>query len=191
MSHLRARYFLVAVLFLVAVGFFYTRVMARVSTVEPPALVAKAQQADRIIVSKADKTLYLFQGDTLLKSYRISMGRDWDAGPKQREGDERTPEGSYTIDWRNPRSVAYLSLHISYPDARDRARAQAGNYSPGGAVMIHGLPNGWGALGALHQRFDWTDGCLAVTNEEMREIWSLTPNGTPIDIHARWTPQVS
>ena len=170
-------------------GFAYTKVMARVATVEPPALAAKSQQADKIIVSKADRTMYLLQGDTVLKRYRISMGSDWDQGPKQREGDERTPEGDYRIDWRNPRSSAYLSLHISYPDANDTERARAGNYPPGGNVMIHGLPNGWGALGTLHRWINWTDGCVGVTNDEMREIWSLTPTGTPVSLYASWEPQ--
>lgn len=186
---LRFRLVIPAALLVVAGGFIYTKVMARIATVEPPAMVAKAQQADRIVVSKAHKMMYVFQGDTLLKSYRVSMGSDWDKGPKEREGDERTPEGSYLIDWRNAKSAAYLSLHISYPDANDIQRARQGNYPPGGFVMIHGLPNGWGALGELHRWVDWTDGCLGVTNDEMREIWSLTPNGTPIEIYAAWQPQ--
>lgn len=185
---LRLRVIVPIVLLLAAGGFAYTKVMARVATVTPPGLAAKAQQADKIVVSKADKTMYLFRGDAILKSYRISMGSHWDQGHKQREGDERTPEGSYLIDWRNPKSSAYLSLHISYPNAGDTERARQSNVSPGGNVMIHGLPNGWGMLGTLHRLIDWTDGCVGVTNEEMREIWSLTPNGTPIAIYARWEP---
>lgn len=185
---LRLRVLVPIALLLAAGGFAYTKVMARVATVTPPDLVAKAQQADRIVVSKTDKMMYLFRGDTILKSYRISMGSHWDQGHKEREGDERTPEGSYLIDWRNPKSSAYLSLHISYPNADDTERARQSNVSPGGNVMIHGLPNGWGALGTLHRLLDWTDGCVGVTNEEMREIWSLTPNGTPIAIHAKWEP---
>ena len=105
-----------------------------------------------------------------------------EAGHKQREGDERTPEGRYVIDWRNARSVAHLSLHISYPDARDQAAAAQAGVSPGGAVMIHGLPNGWGAIGRWHRLADWTDGCIGVTNAEMREIWARVPDGTPIEI---------
>lgn len=185
---LRIRLLIAVALLLAVGGFAYTKTMARVATVTPPDLVAKAQQADKIIVSKADKTMYLLQGDTILKSYRISMGRHWDAGHKQREGDERTPEGTYLIDWRNPKSAAYLSLHISYPNASDTARARQSNVEPGGNVMIHGLPNGWGVLGTPHRLIDWTDGCVAVTNEEMREVWSLAPNGTPIAIHASWKP---
>jgi murein L,D-transpeptidase YafK len=103
-------------------------------------------------------------------------------GHKQFEGDQRTPEGVYTLDWRNPRSIAHLSLHISYPDAADRAFAAAAGRSPGGHIMIHGLPNGWGFLGPIHHWRAWTDGCIAVTNAEMREIWSLVPNGTPIEM---------
>ena len=181
---------LIFVVLLAVGGVIYTKGMARVATVEPPAMASAALQASKIVVSKADKTLYLFQGDKLLKSYRVSMGRHWQAGHKQREGDERTPEGSYRIDWRNPKSSAYLSLHISYPNKQDSQQAQAGGYPPGGNIMIHGLPNGWGALGKLHQIMDWTDGCLGVTNDEIREIWSLTPNGTPIELHANWKPSL-
>ena len=116
------------------------------------------------------------------------MGRNWADGHKQSEGDERTPEGRYIIDWRNPRSIAHLSLHISYPDEEDVAAAREAGRAPGGNIMIHGLPNGWGALGPLHRVLDWTDGCIAVTNEEMREIWSKVPDGTPIEIFASWHP---
>ena len=181
--------FFILVLVLAIGGFVYTKGMARLATVQPPSMVPTAQQASQIVVSKADKTMYLFQGETLLKSYRISMGRHWQDGHKQKEGDERTPEGTYRIDWRNPKSSAYLSLHISYPNQQDSESAKAGGYSPGGNIMIHGLPNGWGALGKLHQIMDWTDGCLGVTNEEMREIWALTPNGTPITLYASWKPE--
>lgn len=185
----RKLFIAVAVVLAGAAGVFaYTKAMARISTVEPPPLAAKEAQADRIMVSKVDKTLYLLQGDKVLKSYRISMGGRWDEGHKQREGDERTPEGSYQIDWRNERSRAYLSLHISYPNAEDSAQAQAAGYSAGGDIMIHGLPNGLGWFAPVHHLMDWTDGCIAVTNEEMREIWSLVSNNTPITIQQQWRP---
>lgn len=173
-----------AAVFAGAVTFGYTKAMARLASGDPPALVAPELRADRIVVSKADKTMRLLSGDAVLRTYSISMGANWDDGHKQREGDERTPEGTYVIDWRNPRSIAYLSLHISYPNDEDREAAEEAGADPGGNIMIHGLPNGWGALGDLHLMADWTDGCIAVTNEEMREIWSLVADGTPIEIRA-------
>lgn len=169
-----------------AAGFGYTKVMARIGSGTPPA--AAAVQADLIMVSKSDKALYLMRGGHVMRRYAIAMGSNWDQGHKTTEGDERTPEGRYLIDWRNANSVAHLSLHISYPDARDRAAAAAAGRDPGGAIMIHGLPNGWGALAPLHLLRDWTDGCIAVTNAEMQEIWSLVPDGTPIEIHPQWQP---
>ncbi len=174
---------------IVVAAFAYTKVMARVSRVQPPAQAEVAQLADRLIVSKSDRKLFLMQGGEVMQSYDIAMGARWDDGPKQSEGDERTPEGTYSIDWRNPKSVAHLSLHISYPDADDQARAAQGGYDPGGNIMIHGLPNGWGILGAWHLLVNWTDGCIAVTNSEMRDIWARTPNGTPITIADSWSPE--
>lgn len=175
-------------LVLFAALFGYSNLMARVGAGDPP-IAAKAEDAaDHIYVSKDDRVMYLMKRGEVLQSYEIAMGAQWDAGPKQREGDERTPEGTYQIDWRNPESVAHLSLHISYPDADDRLRGQENGYDPGSNIMIHGLPNGWGALGALHLLVNWTDGCIAVTNTEMQEIWALTPDGTPITIAASWSP---
>ncbi len=161
--------------------FAYTKVMARTGSGTPPPMAEVHQQADEILVIKSTRALHLLHQGETIRSYDISLGAA-PAGRKQFEGDERTPEGRYKIDWRNPNSVAHLSLHISYPNAADQAAAKAAARDPGGNIMIHGLPNGWGALGALHLMRDWTDGCIAVTNAEMREIWSLVPNGTPITI---------
>ncbi|MBS9719179.1 L,D-transpeptidase family protein [Tianweitania sp. BSSL-BM11] len=163
-------------------GFGYTKVMARVGSGTPPPAADAARQADRIVVFKAHKRMQLLRGDKVLRTYRISMGSNWNGGHKRQDGDERTPEGRYSIDWRNPRSFAHLSLHISYPNAADSDAAYRNKVSPGGNIMIHGLPNGWGLLGPLHHLADWTDGCIAVTNAEMEEIWSLVPTGTPIEI---------
>lgn len=159
----------------------YTKVMARLGHGEAPPMAAAAVQADAIEVLKSAREMRLLREGWVLRSYPIALGGA-PAGPKRQEGDERTPEGVYRIDWRNPNSVAHLSLHISYPDAEDRARARAAGVAPGGSIMIHGLPNGWGFFGALHRRLDWTDGCIGVTNAEMREIWALVPDGTPIRI---------
>lgn len=161
--------------------FAYTKMMARTGSGTPPPMADAQAQADEILVIKSARALHLLRDGETIRSYDISLGAAPE-GHKQSEGDERTPEGRYKIDWRNPNSVAHLSLHISYPNAADQATAEAAARDPGGNIMIHGLPNGWGALGALHLMRDWTDGCIAVTNAEMREIWSLLPNGTPITI---------
>ena len=172
----------VIVLVVLVVGAaLYTKAMARVGSGTAPAMAATEAQADMIRVDKAARRMDLLQDGEVIRSYAISLGAAPE-GHKAREGDERTPEGRYEIDWRNENSIAHLSLHISYPNAEDEARAAAAGDDPGGAIMIHGLPNGWGFVGALHRSWDLTNGCIAVTNAEMREIWSLVPNGTPIVI---------
>lgn len=147
----------------------------------PPPMAPAARQADLIRVDKSDRRMWLLRDGAVIATYPISLGARPE-GHKERQGDERTPTGTYVIDWRNPDSIAHLSLHISYPDAGDRARAAALGVDPGGDIMIHGIANGWQWLVGLHLAWDWTDGCIAVTNAEMREIWSLVPNGTPIEI---------
>ncbi len=159
----------------------YTQVMARAVSGTPPPLAPDAQRADLVRVDKSDRRLDLLREGAVIRSYTVSLGAAPE-GHKGQEGDERTPTGSYIIDWRNPNSIAHLSLHISYPNADDTARAAAQGISPGGNIMIHGLPNGWGFVGGLHRVWDWTNGCIAVTNAEMREIWALVPNGTKIEI---------
>lgn len=136
---------------------------------------------DHIVVDKHLRELSLLSGDEVVRTYSIALGGE-PRGPKEREGDERTPEGAYTIDLRNPHSAYHLSLRISYPNAADRERARAKGVAPGGDIMIHGLPNGLGWLGSLHRLFDWTDGCIAVTDAEIDEIWERVPLGTPIEI---------
>lgn len=138
-------------------------------------------RADRIVVRKADRTLRLYQDNIAVRTYRIALGGGGLA-PKRREGDRRTPEGLYRIEGRNPRSAYHLSLRISYPAARDIAHAKKRGVPPGSDIMIHGLPNGKGWIGANHRRFDWTDGCIAVTDAEIEEIWAAVPDGTPIEI---------
>jgi murein L,D-transpeptidase YafK len=137
--------------------------------------------ADRIVIEKAARTLSLFSGGRKLKSYRIALGSR-PRGPKQQEGDARTPEGAYVIDGRERDSAFHRALHISYPNADDRRHARARGVSPGGAIMIHGLPNGMGVIGPAHLLRDWTQGCIAVTNDEIEEIWRAVPNGTPVFI---------
>jgi murein L,D-transpeptidase YafK len=147
----------------------------------PPRFVFPGTKADLIVVDKAARRLSLYREGQLLKTYHASLGRD-PVGPKRREGDGRTPEGHYLIDGRLAHTPYYLALHISYPDARDRARAAAMGVSPGGAILIHGI--GWvkGGVTEAEARSDWTDGCIAVTNQEVAEIWAAVDDGTPIDI---------
>jgi len=164
-------------------GMLYTQVMIRVGSGTPPPMAAAEQQADLILVHKSDRRMTLMRNGHPIQSYPISLG-GVPTGHKVQEGDNRTPEGRYTIDWRNPNSIAHLSLHISYPNADDTAHAQALGVSPGGNIMIHGILNGWGFVGPLHLLSDWTNGCIAVTDAQMREIWSLVPNGTPIEIRS-------
>jgi murein L,D-transpeptidase YafK len=138
-------------------------------------------KADRIVIDKSARKLSLLRGGKVLGSYHVSLGGA-PLGHKVRQGDERTPEGRYRIDWRNPNSCCYRSLHISYPSTADRARAKKLGVPPGGDIMIHGLVNGQGWLGRWHLFWDWTNGCIAVTNREMREIWDAVPDGTVVDI---------
>lgn len=148
-----------------------------------PAIVRpdSALTADSIVVEKEAHRLLLFRGGHVVRTYLIALGPHPE-GDKVRAGDGRTPEGVYTIDARNPDSAYHLSLHVSYPDARDRAHARELGVSPGGDIMIHGLPNGMESVGAAHREEDWTAGCIAVTDPEIEEIWRLVQVGTVIDI---------
>ena len=123
----------------------------------------------------------LFSGETVIKTYAVAIGRGG-YSPKQRAGDHRSPEGLYQIDRRKKDSSFHRALHISYPNETDRERARKLGASPGGDIMIHGIPNGWGWIGPNHRATDWTDGCVAVTDDEIEEIWSLVPDGTPVEI---------
>jgi murein L,D-transpeptidase YafK len=138
--------------------------------------------ADKLVVRKAERRLIVLSHGQPVKSYRISLGHD-PIGKKEREGDGKTPEGSYVIDFRKEHSsCCYRSFHISYPDAADRASAAAIGASPGGSIMVHGLSWPFFWAGRLHRLYDWTDGCVAVTNQEMAELWRIVPVGTPIEI---------
>ena len=139
------------------------------------------QKADSILILKKDHLLELLAGGRVIRTYKVALGSGGLA-PKEREGDGRTPEGHYLIDARNSASAYHRALHISYPNAEDRQRAAKLGVSPGGAVMIHGLPNGKGFIGPAHRLYDWTLGCVAVTDDEIDEIWNLVPVGTPVEI---------
>jgi len=145
--------------------------------------LAFADSVSLVRVEKSERKMFLEANGQILKSYDISLG-DEPEGHKTQEGDERTPEGHYMLNWRNPQSSYYLSIHISYPNNQDKAQATSRGVSPGGDIFIHGLPNGMGALGKMFKGHDWTDGCIAVNdNNQMKEIWDLVPNGTPIIIN--------
>lgn len=144
-----------------------------------PAPAPVTGQADFVLVDKSDRTLTLYRDGETLRTYSGLAFGDAPAGHKQFEGDEKTPEGRYTIDTRNPNSAYHLSLRISYPNDADRAFAAAQGRSPGGDIFIHGQPN---AMPGGRIPGDWTDGCIAVSNAEMEELWGAIADGTPIEI---------
>lgn len=137
--------------------------------------------ADGVLVRKSERRLYLLRGGEVLRSYPIALGLN-PSGHKLREGDFRTPEGRYLLSRRNPRSDYFLSIQISYPNETDVARARREGVSPGGSIMIHGLPNTPKKTLDYYLGTDWTDGCIAVANSHMVEIWLMTPSDTPIEI---------
>ncbi|ABF42771.1 ErfK/YbiS/YcfS/YnhG [Candidatus Koribacter versatilis Ellin345] len=139
------------------------------------------EPADRIVIEKSAHRMALYRSGLLVHQYKVSLGGQ-PVGPKTRQGDHRTPEGQYFIEGRNEHSHYYKSLRISYPNATDLQRAREQKVSPGGDIMIHGLPNGERFIGKLHLLHDWTEGCIAVTDEEMDEIWALVRVGTPVEI---------
>ena len=145
------------------------------------ATLANSTKADRVLVEKKIRTLTLLSHGKAFKTYKVALGQSPE-GRKQRQGDHKTPEGIYVLDRRNNHSRFYRSIHISYPNSVDRAEAAKIGAQPGGDIMIHGLPIGFGWLGDAHRENDWTDGCIAVTDSEMDEIWEIVPDGTVIEI---------
>ena len=139
-------------------------------------------KADLVVVRKSKRILQLLHQGRPFKSYQIALGPK-PTGPKRRSGDGRTPEGVYTLDWRNPNSSFYRAIHVSYPAPHDQEPAERWGVAPGGLIMIHGLPNGVPAARVGHPWNNWTNGCIAVTNREMDEIWSLVEDGTTIIIY--------
>jgi tetratricopeptide (TPR) repeat protein len=137
--------------------------------------------ADKILIEKKERRLSLILNGKVLKIYKIALGGNPN-GPKKRQGDNKTPEGTYFIDSRNKDSRYHISLHISYPNEIDKKRAKKLGVSPGGDIMIHGIKNGYSSVGDLHTEYDWTKGCIAVTDEEIEEIEKLVPNGTIVEI---------
>lgn len=147
----------------------------------PPQAIADGVQIDRLEVHKSARLLYVFSKDQQVAVYPIALGKQ-PLGAKQFEGDMRTPEGTYVIDGKNPDSDFHLNLGISYPNKADLARAASAKQAPGGAIKIHGLKNGWGFVGRFHRWMDWTNGCIALTNAEVEQLYKHVNVGVKIQI---------
>jgi murein L,D-transpeptidase YafK len=145
------------------------------------ALIRHHEMADKVLVVKSERKLYLLKRGEVLREFAVSLGLR-PTGHKEREGDFRTPEGRYMLESRNPSSDYFLSIKVSYPNAEDRARARAAGVDPGGQIMIHGLPNQPKRAEESYFGWDWTDGCIAVSNSDMIDIWLMTQDSTPIEI---------
>ena len=153
----------------------------KIETLEQKIVALRTEPADKVLIEKKERRLTLLSKGEVIKTYKIALGGN-PVGPKERQGDNKTPEGTYIIDSRNRDSGYHLSLHISYPNEKDKIRAKELGVSPGGDIMIHGIKNGLSWVGASHAEVDWTKGCIAVTDEEMEEIYKLVPNGTIVEI---------
>jgi murein L,D-transpeptidase YafK len=145
-------------------------------------LFAEEKPIDKVVVFKASRQMHLLSGEEVIKTYSISLGEN-PIGHKVQQGDERTPEGDYVIDYRNTKSRYHLSLHISYPNEKDKENAKKLGVDPGGDIMIHGSPNNFRWSEIILQNMDWTNGCIAITNKEIDEFGKLVKNGTPIRIN--------
>jgi murein L,D-transpeptidase YafK len=172
MSWLKITKLAVLTLFILAV--FPLRALSASNTPLPASAIA-----DKVVVLKSERKLLLMKGSEVLKTYTLSLGGN-PVGPKIMEGDRRTPEGNYVLDRHNAHSQYHRSIHISYPNADDVARAKRFGVPTGGELYIHGLPNDF--KGPSGQLGDWTEGCIAVTNAEIDEIWRVVADGTPIEI---------
>ena len=153
----------------------------KIETLEQKIFGLRTEPADKVLIEKMERGLTLLSKSEVIKTYKIALGGN-PVGPKERQGDNKTPEGTYIIDSRNRDSGYHLSLHISYPNEKDKMRAKDLGVSPGGDIMIHGIKNGLAWIGGSHAEVDWTNGCIAVTDEEMEEIYKLVPNGTIVEI---------
>jgi murein L,D-transpeptidase YafK len=152
-----------------------------VAVLSPVVATTSLQVADRVVVRKSERQLYLMKGASVLKSFKVALGLSPE-GHKLREGDFRTPEGSYTLLDRNSDSDYFLSIRVSYPNRTDVSRSREKGYAPGGAIMIHGQPNNPTRSPEYYRRTDWTNGCIAVSNADMVDIWLMTRRNTPIQI---------
>ncbi len=153
----------------------------KIETLEQKIFALRTEPADKVLIEKKERRLTLLSKGEVVKTYKIALGGN-PIGPKERQGDNKTPEGTYIIDSRNKDSDYHLSLQISYPNEKDKKRAKELGVSPGGDIMIHGIKNGLMWSGSSYAEVDWTKGCIAVTNEEMEEIYKFVPNGTVVEI---------
>jgi tetratricopeptide (TPR) repeat protein len=153
----------------------------KIEALEQKVFELRTEPVDKVLIEKKNRRLTLISRGSAIKTYKIALGGN-PVGPKEKQGDNKTPEGIYTIESRNRRSEYHLSLRISYPNEEDKKRAKELGVAPGGDIMIHGIKNGLSWVGGFHTEVDWTEGCIAVTNEEMEEIARLVPNGTLVEI---------
>ncbi|MBS0013677.1 MAG: L,D-transpeptidase family protein [Desulfobacterales bacterium] len=157
------------------------RIVVLIFLLVMPAASFGLEKADMVVVDKSESRLYLKRSGQIIKQYHVVFGPDPE-GHKQQEGDGRTPEGRYVLDYKNADSDFYKSIHISYPNRADQKRAARSGVDPGGEIMIHGQKNGAGWLTTISKYFNWTEGCIAVSNRAMDEIWQAVDAGTPIEI---------
>lgn len=148
---------------------------------ERPAVAVDFPVADKVLVEKGKRKLHLLRDGEPFRTFDIALGMTPE-GHKEEEGDSKTPEGVYRLDARNPDSDFFLSIHVSYPNTSDVRRARSRGVSPGGQIMIHGMPNAPSYSSAFYRSSDWTDGCIAVSNSDMIDIWLMTPDNVPIEI---------
>ena len=164
-----------------AIGFVVLLALLASASSRADMLSPHYDKADSLLIVKSERKLYVLKAGEVLRDFDIALGL-MPEGPKEREGDFRTPEGRYFLDARNPNSDYFLSLHISYPNPQDVARARAQGVDPGGQIMIHGQPNEPKYSESRYENWDWTDGCIAVSNSDMVDLWLMTEEGTPIEI---------
>lgn len=155
-------------------------VAALVVVVQPSATVAE-ELADFVLVVKSERKLYLMRDDEVIDTFRVTFGSN-PKGHKEHEGDGRTPEGRYVLDWKHSDSDFHKSIHISYPNTSDKIRAADTGVLPGGAIMVHGQKNGYGWLSPIAKYVNWTDGCIALSNKDMDIVWQKVQSGIPIEI---------
>jgi len=148
---------------------------------EPPAIASDFPVADQVVVEKENRKMYLLKDGKPFRIFDIALGV-FPIGSKSKEGDQRTPEGQYVLDTRKPDSDFFLSIHISYPNESDMRQAKSNGVDPGGQIMIHGQPNSPTYSEGYYEKEDWTNGCIAVSNSDMIDIWLMTPNQVPIEI---------
>lgn len=168
---------LLIVLMLTSVGFY----LYQDNLTSQPKPIIQSKKVDKVIVKKSQHKLYLLNSGKVLREFHVVFGAN-PIGHKVQEGDERTPEGNYTLDYKKHNSSFFRAIHITYPNAKDKKNAKKLGVSPGGLIMIHGQKNGFESLSFFAQMFNWTDGCIALTNEDMAIVYDMVDSGIPIDI---------